>query len=230
MTEVPVPQVDLLQPGNIFELSDITELAAFEGLVAPEVDPFYNHILWQSRLPLKELIRPPKFNGTIANIKLTVMNNPYDRLLDANQRGWKFKSRAQTHKLQSDISKAQIPNYRGFVFTGDAKSSGRGTIGQVQAEIWYYPLPKNLRIDPEGKLHIGFNTTKSGERRYYSYTNKKDIEIIGAKAYGEAMRRIVTMPKLEAEKFIALNETARRIGFAVLRDALSHQISTPMQE
>jgi hypothetical protein len=88
-----IPQVlPEFAPGTVVELSDITELAAFETCVAYNIDPDMvpsAREAWEARPHVRDLIRPPKFNGTIASIALEVMADPYERLLDAKERGWR---------------------------------------------------------------------------------------------------------------------------------------------
>jgi len=195
-------------PGNVIEFGDITELATFEDLIAKKVEPVYDHSngSWPGRIALRDLIRPLKFNGTIADIKLEVMKDPYERLLDARQRGWAMPYRT-IPKLANEFAEELIPRYRGFVLTADAKSSGKGTVGQIQAEMWYYPMPLRVRSRSHGKITL---------RRDYST--------------GETLRRVVSRPRLEEEKFIELDATARRIGVSLLRQSLVHPIYTPMRD
>jgi hypothetical protein len=190
MRETAQPAEDLLKPGTVIELADSTQLSAFEDLIAQSVDPNYNPDFWLARPKLRDLIRPPKFNGTIANIKLEVIGEPYERLLDARERGWQLGKGPGKFELSGESAQSRIEKYKGFSFTADAKSSGRGVIGQIQAELFYYPVYDR----PE---------------RHY------DKE-------GKGVTRILTKPKIERERFIQLDETSRRIGFEVLKEAMKH--------
>jgi hypothetical protein len=228
--EVPQPSlVDTLQPGNVIEFADIAELVAFEEVIASEVDPEYNPVIWASRQALRDLIRPPTFNGTMADIRLEVMADPYDRLLDARERGWKIGRGQGSFRLKSELAEELIPRYRGFTLLANPKSSRPGSLSQIQSELWYYPTPLYVasHIGSEAKSS---NRTKSGEIREYQYTTTQD-HIRPSSAYhrGE-IRRIVARPKMETERFIEHDASARRIGFQVLRQQLMHPISTPMQE
>jgi hypothetical protein len=62
-------QLNELTSGDVIEFADINELVAFEDMVAQAIDPTCAKA-WASRRHLRDLIRPPKFNGTIADIKL----------------------------------------------------------------------------------------------------------------------------------------------------------------
>ena len=67
-------------------LSDMTQLAEFEDTLAPRVDPTFDVNLWQGRIALKEMLRPKvlnrPFNGRCIDIRIEVMTDPYDRMLD----------------------------------------------------------------------------------------------------------------------------------------------------
>jgi hypothetical protein len=127
-----------LQPGTDIEVGDVTRLAVFEDLIAPIVDPEYDRALaaWEARKPLKELIRPPKFYGRIGGIVLTVMDEPYERLQDATERGWNLGGLSP-----ATYDTARRARYWGFAFTADGMSTGRGIVGQIRSELWYAPLP-----------------------------------------------------------------------------------------
>lgn len=125
-----------IQPGTIIELDDITELAAFEDAIVPFVNPEYNQEHWEARRPLKEALRVPKFNGRMTDIVMQVMEAPYERLLDARERGWKVTGGSfERPRASEDV----IRHYLGLTYTTHARSSGQGVVGQVQAEIWYMP-------------------------------------------------------------------------------------------
>ena len=211
-TEGQTPRLEDLQPGDVIRFADITELTAFEDIIAGGVESKHDPELWAARPNLRDLIRPPKFNGTIADIKLTVMADPYERLLDAPKRGWKNGYARGTilgkkHELSSSFAANLIPRYRGFILTADAKSSGRGTIGQIQAELWYFPLTPQ--------------SNKAGEN-YRAVNRFRDD-------YGDTIKRIVTKPNFEAGRFASADAASRTIGFNQLREAMSRPISTPMR-
>ncbi|HSX53280.1 MAG TPA: hypothetical protein VLF90_02845 [Patescibacteria group bacterium] len=197
MTETPNKQpADVLKPGNIIELADIRELVMFEDIIAAEVEPYYDKVLWAGRQPIGELIRPKKpvvFNGTIANIHLEVMDEPYERLLDARQRGWKIPGRG-IFQLTSRFAGELIPRYRGFRLTAEPKSSKPGILGQIQAELWYYPVP------------LYGKNKNSGRGRHGNH--------------GETIKRRATEPKMEKEKFIEHDKVARIMGSSLLREAM----------
>lgn len=142
------PDIDALKPGDVIELKGIGELTAFEDLLAGAIDPYHNSRVWANRKRLSDLIRPKAkgitFNGSICNIKLIAMADPYERLLDAVDRGWKGQhlpggSIGAGHKLSPEGEELLKPRYKGFVMTADTISSKPGDLGQLQAELWYFP-------------------------------------------------------------------------------------------
>src|SRR5205085_931467 len=116
--------------------------------------------------------------------------------------------------------------YHGFILSADANSSGRGTIGQIQAELWYYPIPLTLHTQ-KGEI-ITVKQAYSGEKR--DYVAHKDYVKHNTAYVGETIRRAITKPKLETEKFIEFDKRARRIGYQVLRQQMVTAISTPMRD
>lgn len=198
-----------LQPRDAIEFTDLAELPAFEDIVAAEIDPDmtpHQTVVWESRPHIKNYLRPPEFNGPMLNVRLEVMDDPYARLLDARKRGWRFVglTGTSTRELKSKFADRLIPRYRGFKFTADAHSSGKGTVAQVQSEMWYYPVPLT-----EVRGRVAKNTTPSG---------------------GASVIRVLTRPQLETENFINLHESAKRIGFSVLRYNLSRPLVETMRD
>ncbi|MBI4101174.1 hypothetical protein HY441_01715 [Candidatus Microgenomates bacterium] len=202
MDKVEPGRLDQLQAGDDIRLADITELAAFEDLIAQSVDPNFDRELWATRPALQDLIRPPKFNGTIADITLEEMDHPYQRLLDARQRGWHFQRGGGSFELSSRFASELIPKYRGFILAASGRSSGRGTIGSIQTEIWYYPLPLEIERRASGKDRIRKNPVYRGQ----------------------AIRRVVAVPKIDQVPWRDLDQTARAIGFRVSQQAMLHPI------
>ena len=225
-----------LQPGTIIEFGDLSELRDFEETIAPLVEPRYDPEVWAGRLALKEFVYPPKFHGRIVDITLTVMENPYEQLLSARERGWMFHGRGKgVMGRTSELSKQTLDRYMGFEFTANALSTGRGRIGSIDMEMFYFPVEayrayrgkpitpthtiKQTRLDRSGTLHV------------YEYESPS---VIGQKHIvdenGETIRRILTRPHLDRESFIQLDETSRRIGFRTLQTAIRHPIIQPMRD
>lgn len=118
-----------MKPGDAIRLDDIAQLPAFEDMLALHIHPTMTateYAAWVGRVQLRDLIRPPKFNGTIADVELVLMDEPYARLLDARERGWHIaRGRNYRHTAPEII----VESFRGFTFLADAKSSGKGQCG-----------------------------------------------------------------------------------------------------
>lgn len=226
---------NIFVPGMTIEFVDATELHAFEDALGPHIQPGLDTELWSSRVALKELLRPPKFNGRIGNLALSVMDEPRNHLLNSRDRGWQIKG-TNLNKTNS-WAYGEDP-FTGFTFTADAFSSGRGKIGQIQAELWYAPNP-DVRVKEEQpartvtytKIHT---STRTGEIRKYEYKQYRKGRKGGAVSMaqyvqGRPLLRVITTPKFETDKFIELQATSQRIGFSVLRAAMMNPIKNGMR-
>ncbi len=134
---------ETLVPGNILSFDTSTDLVNFEDIVARQIAPRMTPLqqgLWAARLPLTEHIRPDKFYGRLATITLEVMANPYDRLVDARERGLKMGLGSFNKRLipEQDLT-------YGFIFRAEAYSSGKGCVAEVNTEMWYMPSRRNGR-------------------------------------------------------------------------------------
>ncbi|MES2971628.1 MAG: hypothetical protein V4702_04870 [Patescibacteria group bacterium] len=228
MSELPLAsKPEGLNPGDVIGFADMPELMAFEDLLAPLVDPLSNAVLWQTRPKLSDLLRPPTFNGTIRDITLTAMDEPYERLLDAKDRGWTMPRPSGSFERTQLGFEQKVNRYLGFIFDAEAYSSGTGVKGRIAAELWYYPLPQLLK--KAGSITVYTAVTKNGDVSTYTSVAKKD-SYKTLKNRGEAIRRVVTKPRLDAERFLAAHDVACAIGFSVLRDAMRAVISTPMRD
>jgi len=204
--EIPHPSETVLQsseflrPGDVISFADLAELVTYEDDIIAEIKPDYNSEVWITRMPLREFIKPPKFYGTVSNIELTVMGDPYTQLITASERGVKLGKGRGAYKISQDNEAMLASQYKGYVLTADAYSTGRGKIGQIQSELWYYPFTKN---------NCAVATRGS--------------------AFGMEIARAIASPRLEGADFITIQEDARRIGYQVLRSAMMRPILTPMQ-
>jgi hypothetical protein len=204
--------VSFIRPPIIITLDDITQFPAFEDVVADDIQPIRlegQREAWEGRVPIRNLLRPPKFNGSIRSIALMAMEDPYDRLLDARERGWAFPHGGKTVR-RLDIDEAREYT-RGFTFTADAQSSGKGIVGQIQAEMWYMRAPYN-------------------EHRYIRLNENKELVVRTSSSFstgnhgGAIVYRRITKPKLEKDAFIRADAESRKIGWAVLREAMTHPL------
>ena len=191
-------------PGDIITFDDITEVVKFEDVIAKAVDPFMNDAnkdAWAARNKLNDELKVPKFNGRLLDISLTVMPDPYGRLLTRADRGLSIQS-GGNHERPSAASASTLISYTNFFFKATAKSSGKPAIGVIESELWYYPV---ALWGVQGNLYKQFNAN-----------------------FGRSLSRAVTKPKLEKDKFIEHDEAARRIGFKVLQDQIRRARSQPI--
>ncbi|MEI6850597.1 MAG: hypothetical protein WCK26_01355 [Candidatus Saccharibacteria bacterium] len=194
--EESLPKViEMYHPGDVLQLDSILELASIEDVIANNINPDMTKRQindWTDRTNLKDLIRPSRFNGRISNICLEFMQNPYERLFDANERGLKFsKDLGIPRRRTSFFTNETVEQTSGFILTADASSSGRGVIGQIQTEVWYVPSPQQ---------------ESDGEIKKKTYSNS-----------GGSIHRYMARPEEEQNIFDNLYKTSRKIGLEVLR-------------
>jgi hypothetical protein len=212
-----IPVSEVLKPGDVIEFGDITQLPEFEDLVAMNMFPDMTQIqlnAWKGRAGLRDIIRPPKFNGTISDIQLEVMADPYQQLMTARDRGWTFPTSRPSPRTNEFAQDAEISS-EGFVFTANAKSSGVGVVGQIQTEIWYVPVPRYARSKAF--------TTLSGKINVQS----RGVEQLAQQNGGAVVQRHVAKPKIDTAAFIELDARSKIIGFAVLQYQMMHAITLP---
>lgn len=212
--------VETLIPGDVVTFRDITELPSFEDILVATIAPDLDKEAWAVRPSIRELIRPDKFNGSIKNIRLTTMEDPYARLIDAPMRGWKSKKGKQLgagSELSTEMEALIRPRYRGFILSADAQSTGRGSLGEIQAELWYFPTL--LDKTPAG---IAGQAETDVRRR----TTERDL---ARGIYGSGVGRITTQPRIARGVVHELNATSQKIAFDVLKDAYAKMILTPMR-
>lgn len=217
-----------LKPGDVVSFGHIGELPAFEDLVAEHIDQQmgdldiegYYHMtinprLWAGRVPVKELLRVPKFNGNVQNIRLVKMEGAYERRLTVGQRGNSFPRSHHANPVGGPFAEQQRPMYQGFEFVGDASSS-TGWRGQVQAELYYYPVP----IAPLNGT-VQWQGSSMRDNKWYQETN-----VYG----GLSIVRSVTKPVMvEDAAYLIRHERSKEIGFEVLATAMRNAISTPVR-
>lgn len=182
-------------PGNVLQFDTIRELVAFETLLAGAIDPQLNDArdrIWNDRDEVSRYLKPPKFIGSFLNIALTVMPNPYERIVDARSRGWKMYTPGRFER-DSDLNRSTIEYFTGFCFTAIAKTTGKPAAEVVEAEMWYYPTTNTrlcLATDPDKQRPSNHN--------------------------GPSIQRTVTKPRLKPIAGAVTDPTLQKLGFATL--------------
>lgn len=204
-------KISSLEPGNIIEFDNITDIEPFEDMLANEIVPFMlgrQLDAWAGRIAIKNLIRPPKFNGRIGDISLEVMDEPFERLHDVRDRGLQYMrgagkySKLEENKFRDEL----IAKYRGYKFRAVASSTGRGKIGEINSEIWYFPV-----------------SLKQAE---ITHTPRHDDSLHS----GSAVARVLTKPKLEKDNFNKVHADSKRIGFDVERKGKLYPLTSGMRD
>jgi hypothetical protein len=192
----------LRTPGTIIEVEDTRHFPLFEDIVAWHVDPDMSDrqfSRWQQRPSIDSLLRPPRFYGRIHNITLEVMPDHFDRYLDAKERGFKFPVSQSVHRMRNEETEAAMRTKGiGFVLLAEASSSRRKDMGQIQAELWYMPVPIR-KILKDGSTWLAKETAMSR---------------------GATVVRRYTQPIYDRERFIRLQEDAQRVGLMALEFAM----------
>lgn len=189
----------MLRPGDIITLAGTHELAAFEDAIADNIAPNRSRAAWAGRVSLLNLIRPKGFNGSIINIKLVAMDDPLARISDAMSRGWTLGKRPSSGRLTGKFGHLVESFFMGFSLLAEATSSGKGVVGQIQNELWYYPIVPMLK--------------------------GATIHQPAADQYGRALNRLIAVPKLQGVNDIELDAHARRLTLLGLRRELGRSIT-----
>jgi len=213
-----------MQPGDAVQLPDISYLASFEDVVALTILPNMTEKMWRiwaGRPLLKELLRPTKancgvsYNGAITDVELVLMEEPYVRLQDARERGWEFSAQGWGTSIQNQEA---LDGFMGFTFTGQARSSSRRGLGQIQAELWYRPMPLRTWVDARDNLE---GTTRRPLIYKSRSTNANN---------GSPIKQYYTKPHFEKEAFLELDKASRKVGWQVLRSNMCHPLFTRMTQ
>lgn len=212
-----------LEPGDVVTFDHIGEVPAFEDLVAQHIDSqmadldleSYRHAslnvyTWAGRVPIKNLIRPPKFNGSLTEISLIKMEDAYERRLSVQDRGLKFaKSNGgggggRKHMtIHGPAAEQQMAMYQGFELVADAQSSN-GWTGQICTEVYYYPVP----VVNKGRACV---------QKPHNYG-------------GLTVNRNVTSPVVvEDDSFAERLDASKQRGFKVQAEAMRNSLSIPMR-
>lgn len=199
-----------LTPDTVICFDDLTQLTDFEDRVATEIDPYYDRAAWAGRMPIRELIYPKRFNGRIVDIILRPVPSPYDLMTSHTERGVKFTRLgggvSGGIELTSEFKEELVPRYMGFQFAAGAHSSGRGVIGKIGAELYYYPAPLQWNNGP-GTISRPHTSSFTG-----------------------SVKRVVSKPVITEGSLEDVIEESRRIAYETLRMNIRHPIVQPMTE
>lgn len=173
INSVPVHE---LGSGDVIRFANFADLGKFEDQIAANIEPNMSEEAagtWAARTAIKQLMRPERFdgrlfNGSLLNPELRVVSDAYQRLLTVRDRGHQLNGsiRPKTLVLSDEARVELAEKYKGFIFSADLHSSGRGVVDKVVAEVWYAPAAIERR---------------KGKR-------------VRTSRYGAAVRRITTKP------------------------------------
>lgn len=182
-------------PGTEIPIAHELELRDFENWLAPFVDPEYRQDLWEKRWPpTADLLKPKGFHGRLVDIALTVMDEPYKRIIDAPERDWVFMRGVARRARDSEIGRPQQAHYHGFTLEARMRSANPRRSGWLHNEIWYAPLPRY--IIARGNYGLQADTAR-----------------------GEGLKRFVTHPRYE--RLPRSEPVVQTIGFQALKSEIS---------
>lgn len=175
--EEKLKPIDQLQPGEIYPIPNSGKLAAFEDLVAQQLQPDMTVLEergWNGRKMLRDLICPDKFLGSIQNIRVEIIEEPYEKLFNAKERGKTFQSVLGLPRKRSDECNEHYEQLtKGYLLTADEKKSGKGVVGQIQVELYYVPPPNRSAV---GYNKTNVHSNSGGINRYATRPEEIIIE------------------------------------------------------
>jgi hypothetical protein len=142
----------LLTPADTTLCQDRNELHAFEGLlVESHLPPSYDDSLdrWANRPYLANLILPKRFFGTLADIKIQLLEEPYDKLAEhfPNSR-------------RKDVELARL-NTIGFILDAVLVSTSVKARGSIDAQVWISRRTSGLDMYGEYNRRVALNKDKA---------------------------------------------------------------------
>lgn len=191
---------DVLDPEVAIKFDTISELKAFEDIIAAQVNPLFDQEVWRRRPSIESFIKPSRFNGRLSDITLTPMKDPIDDFratVDANERFQQYAtpSRRDIYKYRQWKS-----YFLGFNFSATPLSSASKINSTVGLKIWYTPV---IPLSGEGFGPVGPILDKDGN----------------------TVRRIITKPRQElVDRIDAVHDVSRTIGYEILSKALQNPL------
>jgi hypothetical protein len=147
--------INPFSPKLPIELQSIAELSQFEDVVAVDViDPHMTKEQrqnWASRVDISNFIAPRWYHGTLTDIVLTPMDDPFAVLRNAPNEGWRLpRGSASFGRGKEENQRYKAARCLGFALEAVANSTGRRGIGQLKAGLWFYPVSKATRVNYGG--------------------------------------------------------------------------------
>jgi|GEM_PF-2980198 len=206
-SDTTISPIDALQPGDVVTFDNMDQLVAFEDYIVAVVKPDFDPDKWASRMPLKSHFVIPDFRGSMQNIELTALEDPIQAYKTTSERGYKGRFGA---KLSTEKEELFGPHFRGFAFMANAVSSGIGTVGQIRAEMYYYPvtLPTHTVV-----------ATRDGQEGPFLWPTSKKLS---SKHSLSGIGRVILPAIYDRSRFTAVDERSRHIAFTVLRYNIAH--------
>ena len=204
----PHSNPESLKPRTIIPLEGLMGIAAIEDSIAAVVEPSYDKEARMARDCVKELLRPiiqkRPFVGSFVDTELEIMADPYDRLLDCRERGFKMQTRTypRTNSYSLEAAKLAV----GLLFRSNLYSSSRrAVIGSTVSELFYLPLPRAPRY---GSGVLGSGTIGLDDSSDILRTSPVRIKA----SSGHALSRYATMPLYSKTPMPASDSDTRRTG------------------
>lgn len=200
----------LFAPGEVISLPTIRHLVDLEAEIAHHIDPRMTPLQranWEGRANVTDMLRPPKFNGSLVDITLEVMDNPYEQLRTVRERGQQVRHGIGQRILCSEaladpegIYSTRGTKTVGLIFSAEASSSRRGLLGLIQSELYYFPAADKCALS--GKVQ------RTG---------------------GSTVISVVADPIYETARFERANSESRAEALRNLRHNMRRARSTPLR-
>ena len=158
------------------------------------------------------MIDKKPFNGRLCDVRVEIMSDPYDRLMDYGERGHRLQQASGNFVRNSERSEQTIERYFGFSVLANTVRSGLGILGSTGAEVWIAPLANNRSKSTEIK------TATTRTKRKYTHPS----------VMGKALERFVTHPVFDKLPLEALGEQTKANSQKIYLALLAMPSSTDM--
>lgn len=139
------------RPNGILALGSPDRLKDFDMAVVETMAPDMTaeeQSMWLSQTVLERLVRPKGFHGRIDGVSLTSMDDAFDRLVDASDRGKRFTAEGgspRLHMRKEEALKEAAKETRGYEISVQAFDDGSRSFATFSSEAWYLPAALNHR-------------------------------------------------------------------------------------